>query len=62
LRSAFAAAFPLVVTPMYHKLGVPWASSLVGFIGVAMIPIPYGFFVYGKRIRAKSKWSKDSVF
>jgi hypothetical protein len=47
---------------MYHNLGVPWASSLVGFIGVAMIPIPYAFFVYGKRIRAKSKWSKDSVF
>ena len=62
LRSVFAAAFPLVVSSMYHNLGVPWASSLIGFIGVAMIPIPYGFFVYGKRIRAKSKWSKDSVF
>lgn len=62
LRSVFAAAFPLVVTPMYHNLGVPWASSLIGFIAVAMIPIPYGFFVYGKRIRARSKWSKDSVF
>ena len=62
LRSAFAAAFPLVVTPMYHNLGVPWASSLTGFIGVAMLPIPYFFFFYGKKIRARSKWSRDSVF
>ncbi len=62
LRSVFAAAFPLVVTPMYHNLGIPWASSLTGFIGVAMIPIPYLFFVFGKDIRRRSKWSRDSVF
>ena len=62
LRSALAGAFPLIVTPMYHNLGVGWASSLTGFIAVAMIPIPYCFYVYGKRIRAASKWSRDSVF
>ena len=46
--------------------GVYWnwdvGNGLIGFIAVAMIPIPFGFFVYGKRIRARSKWSKDSVF
>lgn len=26
---------------MYNKLGVSWASSLLGFVAVALIPIPY---------------------
>ncbi|OAP63296.1 hypothetical protein AYL99_02523 [Fonsecaea erecta] len=58
LRSCFAAAFPLIVTPMYHNIGVPWGTSIFGFFAVALIPVPFVFFVFGKRIRAKSKWSK----
>lgn len=61
LRSCFAGAFPLVATPMYHNLGVPWASSLLGFIAVALIPVPYVFYIFGRRIRAKGKWSKHTV-
>jgi len=62
LRSVFASAFPLFVTPMLHKLGVGWGVSIFGFVAVAMIPIPYLFFVFGKRIRARGTWSKESVF
>ena len=61
LRSCFAGAFPLFITPMLHKLGIGWGVSIFGFVAVAMIPIPYLFFIYGKRIRAKGVWSKDSV-
>ncbi|KAL9092347.1 MAG: hypothetical protein Q9165_004521 [Trypethelium subeluteriae] len=61
LRSVFAGAFPLFVNPMFHNLGIPWAASLLGFIAVALIPIPYLFYVYGKRIRARSIWSKEST-
>lgn len=61
LRSVVAAALPLVALPMFHNLGIPWASSLIGFIGVLMMPIPYLFFIYGEKIRAKGKWSLDSV-
>lgn len=25
---------------VFHNLGIDWASSLLGFIAVAMIPIP----------------------
>lgn len=57
IRSSLGGAFPLFATQMYHKLGVDWASSLLGFITVAMIPIPIIFFIYGKRIRAMSKFS-----
>jgi len=26
---------------MYDKLGVDWASSLLAFLGIAFIPIPF---------------------
>ncbi len=62
LRSCFASAFPLVVAPMYHNLGIAWASSLWGFIAVALIPIPFLFYVFGRRIRARGRYSKASVY
>ncbi|KAL4780156.1 major facilitator superfamily domain-containing protein [Aspergillus varians] len=57
VRSSLGGAFPLFATQMYHKLGVNWASSLLGFLTLAMIPIPIVFFIYGKKIRAMSKFS-----
>ncbi|KAJ5691261.1 MFS multidrug transporter [Penicillium malachiteum] len=61
LRSIFAGAFPLFTNAMFHNLGVPWAASTLGFIAIALIPIPYLFYTYGKRIRARGKWSAGSV-
>jgi hypothetical protein len=55
VRSFFAAGFPLFASYMYNGLGVAWASSVLGFISVAMIPIPILFYKYGPRIRALSK-------
>ncbi|RKK92086.1 hypothetical protein BFJ68_g16000 [Fusarium oxysporum] len=61
MRSMFSGAFPLFIIPMYHKLGVDWGTTVFGCIAAALIPVPYLFFVWGKRIRGKGKWSKDSV-
>ncbi|KAI9815117.1 MAG: hypothetical protein M1827_002960 [Pycnora praestabilis] len=61
LRSVFAAAFPLFVNPMFHRLGIPWASSLLGFVAAALIPIPFLFYLYGKSIRARGKFSADAA-
>lgn len=62
LRSCFAGAFPLVVGPMYHNIGVGPGSSITGGFAALLIPVPYVFYIYGKRIRARSKWSKGSVY
>ncbi|KAK7518218.1 uncharacterized protein IWZ02DRAFT_434582 [Phyllosticta citriasiana] len=35
--------------------------SIFGFCAVALIPIPYLFFVYGRRIRARGEFSRDST-
>ena len=62
LRSCFACAFPLIVTPLYHNIGVGPGSSITGGFATLLIPVPFVFFVFGKRIRAKYKWSKASVY
>jgi len=35
-RSVFGAAFPTFASQMYAKLGVHWASSLLGFLALLM--------------------------
>ncbi|KLJ09414.1 hypothetical protein EMPG_15184 [Blastomyces silverae] len=40
LRSIFAAAFPIFGVRLYEKLGYQWATSLLGFFTVAMMPFP----------------------
>ncbi|KAI2621529.1 polyamine transporter 1 [Hypomontagnella submonticulosa] len=62
LRSCFAAAFPLVVSPLYHNVGVGPGSSIFAGFACLLIPVPYVFYFFGKRIRAANKWSKGSVF
>ncbi|KAJ5648760.1 MFS general substrate transporter [Penicillium lividum] len=57
LRSALAAAFPLVATPMFHNLGVGPAMSLVGGIAVLAIPVPFVFIKYGATLRRSSKFA-----
>lgn len=59
LRSLFAGVFPLFVAPMFHRLGVPWASSVLGFVAVALIPIPYLFYIYGPGIRNRGKFTAE---
>ncbi|KAL9108804.1 MAG: hypothetical protein Q9227_006461 [Pyrenula ochraceoflavens] len=56
-RSILAAGFPLFANDLYRRLGVGWASSLLAFLFVALIPFPFLFWFYGRRIREKSKFS-----
>ncbi|PLB43885.1 putative MSF drug transporter [Aspergillus steynii IBT 23096] len=62
LRSLFAGCFPLFAHIMFREMGVDWASSVLGFVAIALIPIPYLFYIFGKRIRARGKWSRGSVY
>ncbi len=55
-RYALAGAFPLFTLQMYEKLGINWASSLLGFVAVALLPVPWLFFRFGSRIRAHSRY------
>lgn len=59
LRSLAGGGFPLFASAMYHNLGVAWATSLLGFLTVAFLPVPILFFIFGKKLRALSKYSPD---
>ncbi|OKL63267.1 hypothetical protein UA08_01687 [Talaromyces atroroseus] len=53
LRSLFGAGFPLFATYMYENLGIQWASTLLGCLAAAMLPIPLLLYIYGAKIRQK---------
>ena len=54
-RNIVAALFlPLATFPMYERLGVGWACSLLGFLCLGLSPIPFVFIRYGHTLRTKS--------
>jgi len=58
-RSAVAGAFPLFTTQMVTRLGVNWACTLLGIIGIIMTPCPFLFYKFGSRIRTRSKFAPN---
>ncbi|EXJ92341.1 hypothetical protein A1O3_00891 [Capronia epimyces CBS 606.96] len=57
-RSSIGAGFPLFASAMYKKLGVNWASSTLGFLAIAFIPIPFLLFKFGERLRRASRYAQ----
>ncbi|KAF2266391.1 MFS general substrate transporter [Lojkania enalia] len=57
LRSVFGAVLPLAGLDMFDKLGLGWGNSLLGFIAVALIPVPVFFRFYGERIRTNPRFA-----
>jgi len=55
LRSLLGALLPLGGLDMYDALGWGWGNSLLGFISLALVPIPVIFYIFGEKLRAKSK-------
>ena len=54
MRSLLGAVLPLAGPSMYQSLGPHWAGSLLGFLQVAFIPIPFLFYLSGAKLRTKS--------
>ncbi|KAJ9647931.1 GTPase-activating protein [Coniosporium tulheliwenetii] len=59
MRPSFGAGFPLFAAAMYRRLGTGWASSLLAFLGIAFIPIPFALYFCGERIRKASKHARQ---
>lgn len=56
VRSIYAGVFPLFARQMYSGIGPHWGNSLLGFVSLAAVPIPWIFFKYGPKIRQKSRY------
>lgn len=55
LRSIVGGLLPLAGLNMYDALGLGWGNSLLAFISLAMVPIPFAFYIFGERIRKATK-------
>ncbi|KAI0157711.1 major facilitator superfamily domain-containing protein [Xylariaceae sp. FL1272] len=59
VRNMAGGAFPLFAEQMYKGLGNEWASSLLGFLAILLIPIPFILFYKGEAIRLRSPWARE---
>lgn len=57
LRSLFGAVLPLAGQSMYATLGLGWGNSLLAFIALATVPLPFLFMKYGERIRTSPRFA-----
>lgn len=60
-RYTLGAVFPLFTFQMYRHLGIGWATSLLGFVSVGMLPIPWVFYRFGPGIRGRSGYDTLKV-
>jgi len=42
---------------MFNGMGIQWASTLLGCVAAALIPIPVIFYLYGHKIRQRSSFA-----
>ncbi|KAI1318225.1 general substrate transporter [Xylariaceae sp. FL0255] len=56
LRSLAGALLPLAGLQLYDTLGYGWGNSLIGFVTLALVPVPLAFYIFGERLRAIILW------
>lgn len=56
VRSVVGPTSPLAGPSLYSHLGLGWGNSLLGFIGMIMVPLPFFFYKSGPRLRDAQKF------
>lgn len=54
LRSIFGGVFPLFSYPMFTKMLIKYAGTLIGCVSVLLIPVPFIFYHFDGKLRKKS--------
>ncbi|EMD94556.1 hypothetical protein COCC4DRAFT_152745 [Bipolaris maydis ATCC 48331] len=62
LENTMAAFLPLATQDLYRALGFQWASSLLGFVALALSCIPLVLLRYGRSIRARSPFMNQAGY
>lgn len=57
VRYVTAGGMTVVGIPFYKNMGVHWTLTILGGISALLVPVPYLFYIYGRKIRAKSKYA-----
>lgn len=53
LRSILGAVLPLGGLPMYQAMGQGWGNSLLGFAAIALLPVPWFFYLHADKLRGR---------
>ena len=61
LRYLFSAAVPLFTVQMIDKLGFAWSISLLAFISLALLAVPWVIFRWGPKLRARSQYVPSQI-
>jgi hypothetical protein len=61
VRSVMASVLPLAAPKMYKALGYGWGNSLLAFLAMLMVPMPYVFYRWGERLRGLNKERMDNL-
>lgn len=46
---------------MFENLGYRWAGSLLGFLALLLMPIPFVLARWGRTLRKKSPWAREHM-
>lgn len=57
LRSVLGALLPLAGLDLYDALGLGWGNSLLGFIALALAPVPVCLGLFGEKLRTSPKFA-----
>lgn len=57
IRYVAAGGMVEVAIPFYKNLGVHWTLTILGCLSALMVPVPYLFYFFGRRIRARSRYA-----
>ena len=61
IRNVAGAGFPLFGQQMFTYLGNQWAASLLAFLAILLIPIPFILERNGRALRLRSPWAKQHM-
>ena len=53
VKNVFGAFLALTAPPLYDHLGLGWGNSLLGFVCIAFVPVPFLFSRYGEWLRKR---------
>lgn len=61
-RIAGAGVLPLVILQdITSSLGGDWGLAIFGFIGIAIVPVPFVLFAFGKQWRKNSRYASGMM-
>ena len=57
IRYVVAGGMVEVAIPFYRNLGVHWTLTILVALSALLVPVPYGFYRLGSKIRGRSKYA-----